>query len=147
MTVYVSILNTRSTDYRQRAGLPKENTPKYFRNCIRVDVAQCHWAFHEGKTKCDEWIADLIAGNLLLWLVLYSVSSGKKLSSHQLQEILSGFPLHISGAYTTCIILHLYVLIITDVTIRLSLHVLCVQSKPLFLKYQDKKILSKMLQA
>lgn len=35
MTVYASILNTRSTDYRQRAGLPKENTPKHFRKYIR----------------------------------------------------------------------------------------------------------------
>lgn len=54
------------------------------------------------------------------------------------QEILSGFPLQISGAYTTCIMLHLCVLIITDATICLPLHVLCV-FKPLFLKCQDKK--------
>lgn len=34
--------------------------------------------FKKEKPECDEQIANLIAGNLLLWLVLYSLSSGKR---------------------------------------------------------------------
>lgn len=49
------------------------------------------------------------------------------------QEILSGLPLEISGAYTACIMLHLCVLIITDATIHLPLHGLCVfKASPYF---------------
>lgn len=52
MTVYASILNTRSTDYRQRAGLPKENMPEYFRNIIR-ESGSC--AMPQGLSRRKNW--------------------------------------------------------------------------------------------
>lgn len=55
MTVYVSILNTRSTDYRQRAGLPKENTPKHFRKYMREwTLHNATGPFKKEKPECDE---------------------------------------------------------------------------------------------
>ena len=45
------IKHRRSADYRQRAELPKENTPKYFISCIRENErCTLPQGFQEGKT-------------------------------------------------------------------------------------------------
>lgn len=97
------IKHKRSADYRQRAELSKEKMPNYFVNCIRDDecCAPPPGSFGKGKPKCDEQIANPIAGNLLLWLVLDSLSSGKR---KEMGETSSGFsPLLGPGIWYICV--------------------------------------------